>query len=56
MGQSTIWKMVRNKSFPEPVRITARMTVWSRESVMSWVLTKTSGVHEPDNQAVTEAE
>ena len=56
MGQSTIWKMVRNKSFPEPVRITARMTVWSSESVMSWVLTKTSGVHEPDNQAVTEAE
>ena len=55
MGQSTIWKMVRNKTFPEPVRITARMTVWSSDSVMDWVLTKTPDVEESDNQAVTQA-
>ncbi len=56
MGQSTIWKMVRNKTFPEPVRITARMTIWSSDSVMNWVLTKTPDVEESDNKAVTEAE
>ena len=55
MGQSTIWKMVRNKTFPEPVRITARMTVWSSDSVMDWVLTKTPDVEESYKQAVTQA-
>ena len=44
MGQSTIWKMVRNKTFPEPQQITPRLTVWTRQSVQDWVKSKTKKV------------
>ena len=44
MGQSTIWKMVRNKSIPEPQQITPRLTVWTREQVLDWCDSKTKKV------------
>ena len=44
MGQSTIWKMVRNKTFPEPQQITPRLTVWTREQVLDWCDSKTKKV------------
>ena len=41
MGQSTIWKMVRNKTFPDPQQITPRLTVWTREQVLDWCASHT---------------
>ena len=41
MSDSTIWKMVRNKTFPEPKHITPKMTVWLRQDVLDWVEAKT---------------
>ena len=44
MGESTIWKMVRNNNFPKPQKITERLTVWTREQVLDWCDSKTKKV------------
>ena len=45
MGESTIWKMVRNNNFPKPQKITERLTVWTREQVLDWCDSKTKKVY-----------
>ena len=40
MGESTIWKMVRNNNFPKPQKITERLTVWTRKDILDWVRLK----------------
>lgn len=35
--RSTLWKMVKNNSFPQPIRLSANVTVWRNSEIVSWV-------------------
>jgi len=37
MGVSTIWKMVKNGTFPKPVSLGERFTAWRSEDVQQWM-------------------
>jgi prophage regulatory protein len=36
LGESTIRKLVRQKRFPPPVRLTPRTTAWRSDKVLQW--------------------
>jgi len=42
VSKSTIWRWVRdpNNSFPKPIRLSEKITVWSAESIHQWVKSK----------------
>jgi len=40
---STIYKLVRQKEFPRPIRLTARSAGWSSDAVAEWVNQKLGG-------------
>ena len=44
MGQSTIYKMVKAGTFPPPVAITPKLSVWKREDIKGWMDDKTKSV------------
>ena len=37
MSPSTVWRKVRDRSFPRPVKLSARITAWNREAVEAWI-------------------
>jgi len=37
MGVSTIWKKVKNGTFPKPVSLGERFTAWRSEDVQEWM-------------------
>jgi prophage regulatory protein len=37
---STIYKLVRDKTFPQPIHLTSRSTGWPSNLVHAWVETK----------------
>lgn len=38
VGESTFWRWAKDRpDFPEPIRLSARMTVFSRNDLMRWV-------------------
>ena len=37
MGVSTIWKKVKNGTFPKPVSLGERFTRWRSEDVQEWM-------------------
>ena len=36
-SHSTLWRKVRDKSVPEPVRISGRITAWRAEDIHAWI-------------------
>jgi prophage regulatory protein len=42
MGESTIWKLTSDKSsnFPQPIKITPRLTLWMDEDITNWIESK----------------
>lgn len=40
MGESTIWDKVRAGEFPQPVKLTERITAWRIEDIHAWMLSK----------------
>lgn len=42
MGESTIWKLCSDKdsNFPQPIKITSRLTLWKDEDIQAWLDTK----------------
>ena len=39
LGGSTVWQLVREQRFPEPIRmVTPKITVWPSDKVQRWVL------------------
>lgn len=36
-SKSTLWRRIQAKSFPEPVKLSARVTVWRAEDVRRWI-------------------
>ena len=37
MGVSTIWKMVNEGNFPQPIKLGGRFTAWRSEDVQGWI-------------------
>lgn len=37
ISKSTLWRRVQAKSFPGPVKLSARVTVWRAEDVRRWI-------------------
>lgn len=37
LGESTIWEMVRRGEFPQPIRISNRITVWRSSDIIEWM-------------------
>jgi prophage regulatory protein len=37
ISKSTLWRHVRARSFPSPVKLSARVTAWRVEDVRRWI-------------------
>ena len=37
VSHSTLWRMVRDKTFPAPVKLGRQLTAWRRAEVEAWV-------------------
>ena len=44
VSRTTLWRMVREGSFPRPVRITERSLGYVLEAVEAWMQARTQGV------------
>lgn len=38
VSATTLWRWVREGSFPKPKRLSGRITAWTAESVQAWML------------------
>ena len=36
IGVSTVWALVKEGRFPEPIRLTSRCSRWTRSDVVAW--------------------
>lgn len=43
LGESTIWEKVRRGEFPEPIRLSPRLTVWKINDITAWLDSKFQG-------------
>ena len=37
ISKSTIWKLTKEHRFPQPFKLTDRITVWKEEDISIWV-------------------
>ncbi|MFM0695647.1 AlpA family phage regulatory protein [Paraburkholderia graminis] len=37
LGDTTIWKMVREGRFPQPIRVSANLRLWRAEELHEWM-------------------
>ena len=37
ISRSTLWRRVQDGTFPEPVKLSARITAWRAEDVRTWI-------------------
>ena len=42
VGKSTIWSWVKDGKFPEPIKISDRISVWKESDVDAWIESKIS--------------
>lgn len=42
MGESTIWGKVKDGSFPQPFKLSERITAWRTEDIQDYILSKTN--------------
>ena len=43
LGVSTIWKYVKLGQFPEPFKLSMRVTVWQSDEIYKWIESQLSG-------------
>lgn len=39
-SSATLWRFVKNGSFPKPVKLSTRITAWKTSDVKAWLETK----------------
>ncbi len=44
VAHSTLWEWVDQGTFPKPVKLSPRVTVWKKSEVQAWIETKFQGV------------
>ncbi len=37
ISKSTLWRRIRAGTFPRPIKLSARVTVWRVEDIRSWI-------------------
>ena len=37
VSKSTLWRRIRARSFPEPVKLSVRVTAWRAEDIRAWI-------------------
>lgn len=37
ISKSTLWRRVQSRAFPEPVKLSERVTVWRVEDIRQWI-------------------
>jgi predicted DNA-binding transcriptional regulator AlpA len=37
ISKSTLWRRVQARTFPEPVKLSERVTVWRAEDIRRWI-------------------
>lgn len=50
ISKSTLWRRIQARSFPEPVKLSARVTVWRAEDVRRWISEQGRSLTDPPNQ------
>lgn len=40
LANSTIYKYIKEGTFPKPVKLTVKKSAWVEEEIESWILTK----------------
>ena len=43
LSRTTIWRLIRQGNFPQPIRITNRRIAWSEAAVSVWIAAKMDG-------------
>lgn len=43
ISKSTLWRRIQARTFPEPVKLSTRITVWRAEDIRCWI-----AQHAPD--------
>jgi len=43
ISKSTLWRRVQACTFPEPVKLSQRVTVWRAEDIRNWIAVQASG-------------
>jgi predicted DNA-binding transcriptional regulator AlpA len=43
ISKSTLWRRVQARTFPEPVKLSARITVWRAEDIRHWIAQQALG-------------
>ena len=41
-SSATLWRMVKNRTFPAPVKLSERVTAWKVESIREWMQSRTT--------------
>ena len=37
ISKSTLWRRVQARTFPEPMKLSVRVTVWKAEDIRAWI-------------------
>ncbi len=37
ISKSTLWRRIQARTFPEPLKLSARITVWRAEDIRRWI-------------------
>lgn len=43
ISKSTLWRRIQSRSFPAPVKLSVRVTVWRAEDVRRWIAEQGGG-------------
>jgi prophage regulatory protein len=43
ISKSTLWRRVQARTFPEPVKLSERVTVWRVEDIRQWIAVQARG-------------
>lgn len=43
ISKSTLWRRIQARTFPEPVKLSARITVWRAEDIRGWIAQQALG-------------
>lgn len=38
ISKSTLWRRIQSKTFPQPLKLSQRVTVWRAEDIRQWII------------------
>jgi prophage regulatory protein len=52
-SKSTLWRRIQAKTFPQPIKLSERVTVWRAEQIREWIEAQSTTVDETPPAAGT---